>query len=49
MVREGDVVVFDGDKEHAWFCSGRAHFVTVLVTKKRKQKGDIVGLPVPRK
>ena len=49
MVREGDVVVFDGNKEHAWFCSGRAHFVTVLVTKKRKQKGDIVGLPVPRK
>ena len=48
-VQEGDVVVFDGDKEHAWFCSGRAHFVTVLVTKKRKQKGDIVGLPVPRK
>ena len=49
MVKEGDVVVFDGNKEHAWFCPVRAHFVTVLVTKKRERKGDIVELPVPRK
>lgn len=48
-IKERDVVVFNGEEEHAWFCSGRAHFVTVLVTKERKRKGDIVGLPVPRK
>ena len=42
-MKEGDVVVFNGDKEHAWFCDGRAHFVTVLVTKQNKRKGDTVG------
>ena len=41
-MEENDVVVFNGDKEHAWFCDGRAHFVTVLVTKPRKRKGDTV-------
>lgn len=43
-VEEGDVVVFDADQEHAWFCPGVATFLSLAVRKHKKaQIGGILS------
>ena len=43
-IKEGGVVIFNTEKEHAWFCSGVATFVTVPVKRKTKSKRNNLGL-----
>lgn len=42
-MEEGDVVVFDTDQEHGWFCPGVATFLSLTVRKHKKaQIGGIL-------
>ena len=43
-IEEGDAVIFDTDREHAWFCSGVATFVTIPVKRQIKLKCDNLSL-----
>ena len=35
-VEKGDMIVFDADQEHAWFCPGVATFLSIAVRKAKK-------------